>query len=309
MAAITSAEESQNKISGAAISAVIHAALFLLLFFVPISPEMPDPPPPKLGGVMVALGEPDRGKGFQPAPKGQQMDDPSQTVEVPDPKPDPKPTPAKPTPVKPTPTPPSPTKPSTKPSAPSSSVVTESPEAAVKRRAAEAAAKAKADSDAKAAATAKAKADAAAKAAADAKAKADAKGKFGDKFGNPNNTGPGNGNTTVPGNGGDPNGDPNSTNLDGVGGSGSVGGGLGGRKVKTRPPSIVAKVNASGVVVITVCVGADGRVTKATYKQGGSTTNNPALVNQAIANAKLYAFEGTTEENQCGTVTYNFKLQ
>ncbi|MBK6950297.1 MAG: hypothetical protein IPH16_21445 [Haliscomenobacter sp.] len=49
-------------------------------------------------------------------------------------------------------------------------------------------------------------------------------------------TGKGKGNTGKPGNQGDPNGDPNAKNLEGIStGAGTVGGGLGGRGILAQP--------------------------------------------------------------------------
>jgi outer membrane biosynthesis protein TonB len=298
-------DNTQGKIRGISISTVIHVSLLLLFFLYRFSVPQLNPPPPEPGGVLVALGEPDRGQGADPAPQGQQMDDPRSTKEVPKPKPEAKP--AKPTskPVaQPTPNP----TPKNTPSKPaSSSVTTEDPAAEVRRRQQDEAKAAKAREAAAAAASAKAKADADAKAAANAKAAAEAKGKYGSKFGQ--GTGQGQGNTGKPGNQGVPDGDPNSKNLEGVSGSGQVGGGLGGRKISKRPGKIVDNTNAVGKVVVYICVDSDGRVTSARFQQQGSTTTNTTLINKAIENAKQYQFGAEAADNACGTVTYNFVAQ
>lgn len=67
-------------------------------------------------------------------------------------------------------------------------------------------------------------------------------------------------------------------------------------------------VNASGKVVIDITVDDSGRVTSATYRAQGSTTNNSQMVAAARAAALKARF--TTSDNfiQAGTITYNFKL-
>ncbi|MCB0606659.1 MAG: energy transducer TonB, partial [Lewinella sp.] len=121
--------------------------------------------------------------------------------------------------------------------------------------------------------------------------------------------GKGKGDSGKAGNKGDPNGDPNSSNLEGISkGSGSVGGGLGSRGV-LNSPAVQENSQQAGTVVLEVCVDTNGNVIEAKYTQKGSTTGNSQLVNAAIANAKRWRFSKGSIDKQCGTITYNFKVQ
>ncbi|CAH1000286.1 hypothetical protein LEM8419_01437 [Neolewinella maritima] len=139
-------------------------------------------------------------------------------------------------------------------------------------------------------------------------AEADAlKGQLGGSFG----TGSGNGNTGKPGNQGVEDGDPNADRLSGIStGSGRVSGGLGGRGVLASPP-VRENSQSSGTVVVDVCVNPDGQITKANYTQNGSTTADPSLVAAAIKNAKQWKFAANAlaPAEQCGRISYNFKVQ
>lgn len=139
-------------------------------------------------------------------------------------------------------------------------------------------------------------------------AEADAlKGQLGGSFG----TGSGNGNTGRPGNQGVEDGDPNADRLSGIStGNGRVSGGLGGRGVMASPP-VRENSQASGIVVVDVCVNPDGNITKANYTQNGSTTADPSLVAAAIKNAQRWRFAANAlaPAEQCGRISYNFKVQ
>jgi hypothetical protein len=184
-------------------------------------------------------------------------------------------------------------------------------EAAKKR--AEDAEKAKQEQAAKDKATAAKKA---ADEAAKKKAAEDAKNKQGSKFKNPNGTNGGGGTKTGQGNNGtagsqgDPNGDPNAKNLEGVSGSGGkVGGNLSGRKIAKRGPGIKDNSQKTGTVVLYVCVDGAGNVTSAKYTQSGSNTADADLINLAVRDAKLWKFDKSEFDSQCGTFTYTYKLQ
>ena len=133
------------------------------------------------------------------------------------------------------------------------------------------------------------------------------KGQLGGSFG----TGSGNGNTGRPGNQGVEDGDPNADRLSGIStGNGRVSGGLGGRGVMASPP-VRENSQASGIVVVDVCVNPDGNITKANYTQNGSTTADPSLVAAAIKNAQRWRFAANAlaPAEQCGRISYNFKVQ
>ena len=150
----------------------------------------------------------------------------------------------------------------------------------------------------------KAESDRKAKEAADYAA---AKGKYGGLL---NGKGTGRGNTGQAGNQGDPNGDPNAKNLEGIhtGGKGRIGGGLGNRGVISEP-KITDNSQKTGVVMIKVCVNKTGSVISADYTQKGSTTNDATLINIAKRNAMKFKFTAGDVEQQCGTITYDFKVQ
>jgi hypothetical protein len=121
--------------------------------------------------------------------------------------------------------------------------------------------------------------------------------------------GSGKGNTGKPGSQGDPNGDPNSDILEGISkGSGRVGGGLGTRGV-LHEPQISDGSQKTGRVVISVCVDKSGKVVKAEYTQKGSTTTDSEL--KAIARKAALQFKFTLSEieEQCGTITVDFKVR
>ena len=131
----------------------------------------------------------------------------------------------------------------------------------------------------------------------------EAKKQFGDLFGE------GKGETGTPGNQGDPLGDPSSDNLEGLStGSGTIGGGLGGRQVRYKP-QVVENSQKTGRVVIRVCVNDSGSVTEAVFTQRGSTTGDSDLVATAQKFARQYRFSESTVSKQCGTITFDFKVQ
>jgi TonB family protein len=119
----------------------------------------------------------------------------------------------------------------------------------------------------------------------------------------------GKGNTGKPGSQGDPNGDPNSDILEGISkGSGRVGGGLGNRGV-LHEPQINDRSQKTGRVVISVCVDKAGKVIKAEYTQKGSTTTDSELKEIARKAALQFKFTSSEIEEQCGTITVDFKIR
>lgn len=300
--------------------ATVFGILFLLLFFFNLL-KYQDPPPGQ-SGILVSFGQPNIGQGEEvsaPPPPAEE-EAVEETVpeevaepevsepEVSEPEVVPEPTPTKPDP------------------APQKDVIEDkrSKELALqkkkeedRKREEDRKLQAEADAKKKAAAEAKRKADAeakkkaeaeAARKAAEAKKKADAdklKGEIGGLFGQ---SGSGKGNTGTAGNQGDPNGDPNSDVLTGIStGGGKVGGGLGNRG--GSGPKITDQSQATGRVVVKVCVDAQGNVTSAKFTQGGSTTSNAQLRRIAEANAKRWKFKPGELDKQCGTITYDFKVK
>lgn len=108
-----------------------------------------------------------------------------------------------------------------------------------------------------------------------------------------------------------PDGDPNGERLVGIStGSGTIGGGLGNRGV-TEMARLSLTTEKVGTVVVSLCVDSGGLVIPSSVKftQRGSTTSDQQLISAAISNAKKWQFSTATVDRQCGTITYNFKMQ
>lgn len=301
MESIITHEERKNSNRGKFVSVAVHIGLILLALLPLLS--YPDPPPGQ-EGILVNLGIPDVGQGDEnagpTAPAEPEVAE--ETPEVEESQPEPEPEVSEPEPV------------------PEPEVVeTEDPnEIALKRKKEEErkkqeeADRKKRDEEAKKRAEAEAKKraeeEAERKAAEDARRRAEAdklKSDIGGLFGD----GGGKGNTGTSGNQGDPNGDPNAANLEGISsGSGRVGGGLGSRGV-LKSPTVSENSQKAGTVVISVCVDSSGDVISAEYTQRGSTTGDSQLVNAAIRNAKNWQFSQGSVDKQCGTISYNFKVR
>lgn len=276
---------------------LFHLVLIILALLPLLSYQIP---PPGQEGILVNLGLPDVGQGDDnaaPAETSEEEEEEVQPEEEVEPEPQPE-------------TPKEVTKP--EPVKEKEVIKTEDPEAIALKRKKEQEKKAQEENERaeREEARKRAEADAKKKAEADAEAKrkADAqktKDQIGGLFGN----GKGKGNTGKPGNQGDPGGDPNSDVLTGIStGSGKVGGGLGSRGVSSSP-KVTDNSQKQGTVVLEVCVDSNGSVTSAKYTQRGSSTTDSQLVNVAEANAKKWKFTPGGPDKQCGTITYNFKLQ
>lgn len=284
MDAVLSPQERKDKRKGMITSTIVHA-LAILLLLLPLL-NYPDPPPGQ-EGILVNLGLPDEGQGSENAgPATPAVAEPTP------PQPDPEPQPKE---VTPTTSKPKDTK----------VVTTEDPSAiALKKQQEE---KRKADEQARQkAAQEEARRKAAAEEEARRQAEADQmKNKVSGLFG----SGGGKGNTGKPGNQGDPDGDPNAKNLEGVStGVGTVGGNLGGRGVSSAP-KITDNSQNQGKVVIDVCVDGDGNVISASVTQRGTTATAPTLISLAESNARKWKFKPSDIDKQCGTITYNFQVK
>ena len=312
--------EEQNK-KKSMIATTILCTLFILALFIPFL-VLPDPPPGQ-EGIMVNLGIPDVGEGDRNAPAPAPSEPSKPVEETPPPPVEPETTPEEVTP----PPPPEKAEPTPKPR--DKVVETEDPAAialrkqkereeaerkaderakerardAERKKQAEEAARKKAAEEAK-----RAKEAADARKAAEEKAALDAaKNKYSGAFGG--DTGGGKGNTGTQGNQGDANGNPNSDILEGISvGKGRVGGGLSDRGV-TGAPEVRDQSQKTGTVVVQVCVDADGSVTSAKFNLAGSTTQDPTLIQKAVANAKRWSFSKGQADKQCGTIKYEFKVK
>jgi hypothetical protein len=110
---------------------------------------------------------------------------------------------------------------------------------------------------------------------------------------------------------GKPNGNINSDNYKGDGGTGKSGvaitKGLTGRSI-TRFPSFEDDFNENAKIAIDIQVDETGRVLSAAYQSRGSTSSNSSLKNIAIRKAKELKFNAGQGESR-GTVVFNFKLK
>lgn len=110
------------------------------------------------------------------------------------------------------------------------------------------------------------------------------------------------------------NGNPNSANYDGNGGTGKSGvfisKGLSGRKI-ARLPSFEDDFNENAKVAVDVKVDKSGAVIGATYQPRGSTTSDSNLREIALRKARQIKFSSTTDgaDEQVGTIIFNFRLK
>lgn len=120
--------------------------------------------------------------------------------------------------------------------------------------------------------------------------------------------GSGSGTTGNPGTQGRPDGVADGKGV--VAGSGRVAGGLGGRGLVSSP-SVRDALQEAGTVVLKVCVGQDGKIASVDFTQSGSVNATSGLIRVAKANAREWKFKAdpTAPPTQCGTITYNFKVQ
>jgi outer membrane biosynthesis protein TonB len=121
-------------------------------------------------------------------------------------------------------------------------------------------------------------------------------------------SGSGSGTTGNPGTQGRPDGVADGNGI--VAGSGRVSGGLGGRGLLSSPP-VKDALQKSGTVVLSVCVGQDGKIASVDFTQSGSVNATTQLINVAKANARKWRFKAdpTAPATQCGKITYRFKVQ
>lgn len=306
MESIITHDERKNSNRGKVVSVAVHIGL-ILLALLPLL-HYPDPPPGQ-EGIVVNLGLPDIGQGdnnagptapAEPEAPEETIEEEEQEETPPEAEPEPEVKEPEPTPER-------------------EVVKTEDPEALALKRKKEEERKKQEEADrqerleeakrkAEAEAKRKAEAEAQKRAEEEARRKAEAdrlKSDIGGLFGD----GGGKGNTGTSGNQGDPNGDPNAANLEGIStGSGRVGGGLGSRGV-LKSPTVAENSQKAGTVVISVCVNTNGDVISADYTQRGSTTADSQLVNAALRNAKNWQFSRGSVDKQCGTISYNFKVR
>ncbi|WP_162923511.1 hypothetical protein [Arachidicoccus soli] len=107
------------------------------------------------------------------------------------------------------------------------------------------------------------------------------------------------------------NGDPNSDNYNGNGGSGTSGvsirSGLGGRHF-IGGRSFQSKFNENAKVAVDILVNKAGHVTSANINPRGTTTTNSTILGIALRKARELKFNASDVETQTGTIVFNFKL-
>ena len=115
---------------------------------------------------------------------------------------------------------------------------------------------------------------------------------------------------TGAGNQGNPAGTPEGSH-EGTGTGTGNSASLSGRSLVGMLPKPDYSAKDQGRVVIEIMVDQQGKVTAATYRSKGSTTQNSSLVNSALQAARRAQFN--VDENapvsQSGTITYNFRMQ
>lgn len=265
--------------------AVIISFIFhILLVLLAILPLLHYPvPPPGMEGVAVVFGEPDAGGDPVPEPLPESQPEPMpEQVPVADP--------AKP--VK----------------QPQSVVTTDDPDAKVRADRAREEARQREEQRMKNAQEAeqKRKAEEAARKAAEEKALKDKQAQeMRDLM---KNSGKGAGSASKSGTQGSQEGQAQQGTIGQGPGTGKVGAGLSDRGVRNAP-QINDRSQKTGRVVIEVCVDRNGKVVKADFTQRGSTTADTELIELARRNARNYIFSTSDVEEQCGTISYDFKVR
>lgn len=112
---------------------------------------------------------------------------------------------------------------------------------------------------------------------------------------------------------GKPNGNPDSDQYNGNGGTGksgvSISRGLQGRRI-SRLPSFEDDFNQNAKIAVDVKVAANGTVISATYQPRGSTTSDASMRSIALQKARQLKFNpGENGEESLGTIIFNFRLK
>lgn len=320
-------QQTENRTTAVLLSFLFHAALLAVLILYRFHAGEPITEAPAIvvldmggGGDDAALGLPDEGQGDNPAPQGQQMDDPSSTEPVEQPVDDGGAS-APPTSGA---TPPSRT--NNQVEVPKNTPTSNDADVAAVRKQQEEARRQRDEQDRirrqqeEASRLAEAERQRKAQEEADRKRREQEeynkkKGQFGGTFGS--GTGGGRGNTGTPGNQGVPNGtgdnpfgkSPGSGGGTGGGtGTGSgdgIGGGLQGRGVVTRPRPD-CEGTGKGKVIVEVTVDASGRVVSASATQRGSTLADSQSRSCAERTARRFVFAPSSAAQQKGTIQVNF---
>ena len=110
---------------------------------------------------------------------------------------------------------------------------------------------------------------------------------------------------------GKPNGNPNSDSYTGNGGTGksgvSIRSGLDGRRF-SHFPSFQDEFNENAKVAVDITVDKAGNVINENLNLNGTTTTNTAIRNIALKKAKQLKLNAGNDEEQRGTIVFNFKV-
>ncbi len=111
---------------------------------------------------------------------------------------------------------------------------------------------------------------------------------------------------------GNPNGNPNSDSYTGNSASGngsgvSIRSGLNGRKF-SHLPSFQDDFNENAKVAVDITVDKSGNVINESLNLTGTTTTNPTIRNIALKKAKQLKLSAGNDDEQSGTIVFNFKV-
>ena len=125
---------------------------------------------------------------------------------------------------------------------------------------------------------------------------------------NSNSAGQGQGDSQGSGQQGSPNGTPGSTNYNGKGGNGSYD--LSGRSSVSLPLP-PRDFSREGRIIVKIWVDQQGKVTKTSAPEQGSTITDPTMVKQAeqAARRSLFNADPNAAVMQTGTITYVYRKQ
>lgn len=110
---------------------------------------------------------------------------------------------------------------------------------------------------------------------------------------------------------GNPNGNPNSDSYKGNAASGNGSGIAIPSHLKNRGvrlPSLQDDFNENAKVAVDITVDANGNVSAAMIQPRGTTTTNPSLRNIAITKARQLKFGKSANDNEIGTIVFNFRV-
>ncbi len=86
-------------------------------------------------------------------------------------------------------------------------------------------------------------------------------------------------------------------------------GDLFGRKILKSEKITGSPPDKQGTVVLQICVDQKGEVVSSQFSLKGSTTTDKELIDLSIENIKKWVYEESLFEQQCGKVTYQFRLR